>query len=67
MQECIALLSVEEYKTISCFRDNMESLAKTYPQNFNDNFLYPAMLVELRKMLEKEELYRLKYYTNGGV
>lgn len=54
IEECIANLAREEYRTLSSFHDNLQSLAATYPQKFNDNFLYPAMLAELKKMLEKQ-------------
>jgi|JI6StandDraft_1071083.scaffolds.fasta_scaffold49173_4 hypothetical protein len=67
LQEGITMLAREEFRILSSFRDNLQSLATTYPQKFNDNFLYPAMLADLKKMLERDDIFRLKYYSPTGV
>lgn len=67
IEQAIATLAREEFQVLVSFRDNLQSLSTTYPHKFNDNFLYPAMLADLKKMLEREEVFRLKYYTVHGI
>lgn len=67
IEEVVEILAQEEYKVYKSFRDNLDVFAKQYPAKFSNNFLYSALLTELKKLLENRELYILKYYTKNGM